>query len=499
MQQSMASLQCNAQATAVQRECRVQAHMRGGGGLPGRCLLQQPQLPLRPTLQAIVSNHRSKLHSAAVAQQSRGQLQPRNFRNNGEAADEHGNSNGSGGGTGGGRERLDGSTGATDENTQSLNGAGNGAESAPPPRSRGATSRLILQRSAEEPTGVGSDDGSDVPAPVLGGSKYQGVKTLFRYTAFTGLAGFVAWVAHPYLLDVVGYALDLNWRESSVTPFQNSFFSVLSLLFAIFSGNSMGFLYDRQRQMVQQFYTEVGALEEVMEEAAYALGDEAYSTLNQIRKYIDQEIRGPSNQLPPLEDGLALNVIRAEARRYKEQGRDTAPVMAATMRLAEAQSARQATSLQALPFVHWALLYIIAVTFVLTLLLLEAGGNFSDEGRHVLFTATSALMTFVLMVISDLSDSADGVYAATASMEQRLSYTQRMLARHQGTAVIGEQGTGLQDNNNNQYFNRRPTGPQSGEEELRRNLDGSFQNGVQKRKPTRTPRRRKQPSTPAKF
>lgn len=45
----------------------------------------------------------------------------------------------------------------------------------------------------------------------------------------------------------------------------------------------------------------------------------------------------------------------------------------------------------------------------------------------------------------------------------------------QGTAVIGEQGTGLQDNNNNQYFNRRPTGPQSGEEELRRNLDGSFQ------------------------
>lgn len=37
-------------------------------------------------------------------------------------------------------------------------------------------------------------------------------------------------------------------------------------------------------------------------------------------------------------------------------------------------------------------------TFVLTLLLLEAGGNFSDEGRHVLFSATSSLMTFVLMV-----------------------------------------------------------------------------------------------------
>ena len=38
----------------------------------------------------------------------------------------------------------------------------------------------------------------------------------------------------------------------------------------------------RQRQMVQQFYSEVGSLEEVMEEAAYVLGDESYSVLNQV-------------------------------------------------------------------------------------------------------------------------------------------------------------------------------------------------------------------------
>ena len=48
----------------------------------------------------------------------------------------------------------------------------------------------------------------------------------------------------------------------------------------------------RQRLMVQQFYTEVGALEEVLEEAAYALGDEAYSVLNQVSKYIDQVTNG---------------------------------------------------------------------------------------------------------------------------------------------------------------------------------------------------------------
>ena len=34
-------------------------------------------------------------------------------------------------------------------------------------------------------------------------------------------------------------------------------------------------------------------------------------------RYVDQEIRAPNNQLPPLEDGLALMTIRSEARRFK--------------------------------------------------------------------------------------------------------------------------------------------------------------------------------------
>lgn len=94
-----------------------------------------------------------------------------------------------------------------------------------------------------------------------------------------------------------------------------------------------------------------------MEEAVYALGDEAFGILAQVcvqrwlelrsdqymckrdtqqsvagplcalwpkicqqlqvQKYIDQEIRSEINQLPPFEDGLALNVIRAEARRHR--------------------------------------------------------------------------------------------------------------------------------------------------------------------------------------
>ena len=56
---------------------------------------------------------------------------------------------------------------------------------------------------------------------VLGGSQYVGLKTLVRYTCFTTLAGFVAWQAHPYLLDAVGYVLDLNWKECATTTHAN--------------------------------------------------------------------------------------------------------------------------------------------------------------------------------------------------------------------------------------------------------------------------------------
>ena len=46
-------------------------------------------------------------------------------------------------------------------------------------------------------------------------------------------------------------------------------------------------------------------------------------------------------------------------------------------------------------------------------------------------------------------------------MEERLGYTQRMLARHQKTTIIPEAGIGNQNRSNNAYFNRQPAGPES--------------------------------------
>ena len=48
-----------------------------------------------------------------------------------------------------------------------------------------------------------------------------------------------------------------------------------------------------------------------------------------------------------------------------------------------------------------------------------------------------------------------------AAMEERLGYTQRMLARHQKTTIIPEAGIGNQNRSNNAYFNRKPAGPES--------------------------------------
>ena len=58
----------------------------------------------------------------------------------------------------------------------------------------------------------------------------------------------------------------------------------------------------------------------------------------------------------------------------------------------------QAIACRLLPGAHWALLYVIAVAFVLSFIMFESGGSFSNEGRHTLWTMLCALMVFVLTV-----------------------------------------------------------------------------------------------------
>ncbi len=52
-------------------------------------------------------------------------------------------------------------------------------------------------------------------------------------------------------------------------------------------------------------------------------------------------------------------------------------------------------------------------------------------------------------MLNDLADPSEGVYSATALMEERLSYTHRMLARHYQMPIVPEAGTKGRNANTN--------------------------------------------------
>lgn len=84
-----------------------------------------------------------------------------------------------------------------------------------------------------------------------------------------------------------------------------------------------------------------------------------------------------------------------------------------------------------------------------------------------------------------------------AAMEERLGYTQRMLARHQKTTIIPEAGIGNQNRSNNAYFNRRPAGPESDDVAARNGSNGHNGNGAVALPVGSLPRRRQPAAVPA--
>ena len=98
-------------------------------------------------------------------------------------------------------------------------------------------------------------------------SPMRSLQSLSKFFFITGFATTSAWYSHPHLLNLAAHVLHLDFKaclalilacvcwsfiahltcifvQDSVTAFQTSFFSFLSLVFAIYSGNTMAFLYD---------------------------------------------------------------------------------------------------------------------------------------------------------------------------------------------------------------------------------------------------------------
>ena len=85
-------------------------------------------------------------------------------------------------------------------------------------------------------------------------SPVRSLQSLAKFFFISGAATATAWYAHPQLLDIAAHVLNLDFKDN-VTAFQTSFFSFLSLVFAIYSGNTMAFLYDVSPPLHQQAHT----------------------------------------------------------------------------------------------------------------------------------------------------------------------------------------------------------------------------------------------------
>ena len=81
------------------------------------------------------------------------------------------------------------------------------------------------------------------PRRMTAWSPLRSLQSLSKFFFISGAATAAAWYAHPHLLNLAAHVLNLDFKDN-VTAFQTSFFSFLSLVFAIYSGNTMAFLYD---------------------------------------------------------------------------------------------------------------------------------------------------------------------------------------------------------------------------------------------------------------
>ena len=157
----------------------------------------------------------------------------------------------------------------------------------------------------------------DVTCRMTAWSPLRSIQSLSKFFFISGAATVTAWYAHPHLLNLAAHVLNLDFKDN-VTAFQTSFFSFLSLVFAIYSGNTMAFLYDvrpsydyastflrccsfhlipnddviimlwcafmqRQKEVVKNLYAECMALEELLEESVNTLGPDARDILAQVR------------------------------------------------------------------------------------------------------------------------------------------------------------------------------------------------------------------------
>ena len=246
-------------------------------------------------------------------------------------------------------------------------------------------------------------------------------------SAGTGLCGYLS---HQSLLDAASSFLSLSSNQpSSNTTYETSFFSLLSFVYGLFSGQTFLFLYERQVNVQQELYGEIFALESILELSFISCQDAEMRAqmARAVQLYVQNEIYTPCDMTSPFEETGPFMMILNTIAQLGDQEVDVGDLAEAGKHLAEAQSRRSAVASQILPDVHNVFMLAQILAIVTSFLVFDFSEEASGrEERRLLFGALLSFLSLTFMVTIDLADPLNGLYSFRPNLDKRLG----LLAKH---------------------------------------------------------------------
>lgn len=237
-------------------------------------------------------------------------------------------------------------------------------------------------------------------------------------SAFSGLTG---WYLHRPVLDIASTFMSLS---STSNNFETSFFSLLSFVYGLFSGQTFLFLYERQVDILQELYSEIFALENLIQLTFVSCPDvELRSRMaDSLQRYVRSEVYDPSDMTSPFDEKGPYMEILDTISLASDQSVVVTDLVEAAKHLADAQSRRSAVASQILPDVHYLFMLVQVMAIIISFLVFDYteinGGG--EEERRLLFGALISFLTLTSIVLWDLSDPLHGLYSFRGNLDKRI-------------------------------------------------------------------------------
>jgi hypothetical protein len=259
---------------------------------------------------------------------------------------------------------------------------------------------------------------------------------VFFYLLCSVVACIAGYVGHPFLLQSTAAFWGIAPSDSN---FETGFFGLLSIVYSVFSGQTFLFLYERQINIVQETYSEVFALELLVQQTFVACPDAELRRLmaRSIRLYMKEELYNPRDAESPFTKGSTYQGILSQMLKMQGQGQPVQGLVDAMRQLAESQSRRSAVAAQILPVVHWIFFHAMEIIFIFTFLVFDASEldaanpatlETVPAERRLFFGALFGLLALTTQVLKDLDDPVNGVYSFRGALDDRVKFLAEMVA-----------------------------------------------------------------------